>query len=552
MRKKFLLFFPMTILFHLQDALAQNPLVKQWDYRFGGNIMEWNTYCIETSDNGYLIGGSSNSPSGGDKSQFNCDFSLNTFDYWVVKTDSEVNLQWEKRFGGYSEDELSSVIEVSDGYILAGTSQSPTGCDKLSQLKGQDDYWVVKTDFAGDPLRERDYGGTWGNQLSCVLKLANDGILLGGSSSSDSSGDKTQPNWDPSLSTSDYWIVKTDSAGTIIWDKRFGGTEDDRLTSMVKTSDGGFILGGTSFSGADGDKTEPNWNVNLVTSDYWIVKIDSMGNYQWDKRFGGTLSEYIGDVKQTDDGGYILFGSSFSDISGDRTQSNWDPTLATTDYWVVKTDPSGNKLWDRRYGGDNYDGEGRTILLTNDGGYLLTGISYSDSSGDHPERNIFGRQPWIVKIDLNGDIQWTKCIRLNGGGDFCTALQLKDDCFLFPMSTDAGTGGEKTQNNRGDDDYWLIKYCDSNLINSISQAGNEDMMIGIYPNPTTGKFTIQNAQFTIKDKLIYNLLGEKIIIPQIPNSTLPTEADISALPSGIYILQIVAGDKTFHTKIIKE
>src|SRR5204863_32675 len=141
----------------------------------------------------------------------------------------------------------------------------------------------------------------------------------------------------------DYWIVKTDSIGNKQWDKDFGGTNNDELFSIQQTADGGYILGGCSVSGISGDKTQVNWG----DIDYWIVKTDSLGNKQWDKDFGGTSDDFLYSMQQTADGGYILGGISSSGISGDKTQVTW----GNSDYWIVKTDSLGNKQWDKDFGG---------------------------------------------------------------------------------------------------------------------------------------------------------------------------------------------------------
>src|SRR5207248_1697389 len=110
-----------------------------------------------------------------------------------------------------------------------------------------------------------------------------------------------------------------DSNGNKVWDKRFGGMNDDWLYSMQQTNDGGYILGGYSNSDSSGDKTEPTRG----DIDYWIVKIDSLGNKEWDKRFGGLNEDYLTSLQQTADGGFILGGYTLSDSSGDKTQDSW-------------------------------------------------------------------------------------------------------------------------------------------------------------------------------------------------------------------------------------
>src|SRR6185436_478963 len=134
-----------------------------------------------------------------------------------------------------------------------------------------------------------------------------------------------------------------------MWDKRLGGIESDWITFFQCTADGGYILGGSSYSPVSGDKTQDHWG----QGDYWIVKTDSLGNKQWDKRFGGTQTDNLMALQQTSDGGYILGGYSASGIGGDKTQAVWGGFYS--DYWIIKTDSLGNKEWDRDFGGTNVD-----------------------------------------------------------------------------------------------------------------------------------------------------------------------------------------------------
>src|SRR5205085_6033829 len=132
----------------------------------------------------------------------------------------------------------------------------------------------------------------------------------------------------------DYWVVKTDTEGKKQWDKTFGGDGDDLLTTMVAISDGGYLIGGYSNSRIGGDRTESRGDY-----DYWIVRIDKDGNKLWDKTFGGTTIDELYSIVPTQDGGYLLGGSSSSHILGDH------------DVWVLKVDKDGNKLWDKTFQG---------------------------------------------------------------------------------------------------------------------------------------------------------------------------------------------------------
>ncbi|MBK7391205.1 MAG: hypothetical protein IPI23_19690 [Bacteroidetes bacterium] len=165
-----------------------------------------------------------------------------------------------------------------------------------------------------------------------------------------------------------------------IWDFRFGGTDVDWLIQSQHTIDQGYVLGGYSFSESSGDKTQDVWG----NDDYWIVKIDSIGNKQWDKDYGGTDFDYLYSLQQTTDGGYILGGYSSSGIGGDKTHASW----GAEDYWIVKIDSLGNKLWDKVFGGTNSDLL-FSLQQTSVGGYILGGYSSSGINGDKTQ-NTWG------------------------------------------------------------------------------------------------------------------------------------------------------------------
>jgi hypothetical protein len=167
----------------------------------------------------------------------------------------------------------------------------------------------------------------------------------------------------------DYWIVKTDSAGNKLWDRRFGGNYEDICYALQKAADGGYILGGTSTSGISWDKTQDSWG----SLDYWIVKVNAGGFKQWDKRFGGSGSDRMDSVQQTGDGDYLLGGYYNGTIlsnNGDHTDTAWGGAW-NEDFWMVKTDSSGSKLWDKRYGGTGDEAYIANVFKTNGGGFLV-------------------------------------------------------------------------------------------------------------------------------------------------------------------------------------
>ncbi|MEO8086380.1 MAG: T9SS type A sorting domain-containing protein [Bacteroidota bacterium] len=446
-------------------AFAQNPLVKQWDYRFGGTDHDWTTCFQQTKDGGYILGGYSYSGIGGDKTD-TLRGGAGDRDYWIVKTDSLGNKEWDKDFGGTGIDELFSLQQTADrGYILGGHSYSGIGGDKTDSLRGGTgdvDYWIIKTDSLGNKEWDKDFGGTNADGLYSLQQTADGGYILGGLSGSVIGGDKTQATW----GNYDYWIIKTDSLGNKEWDKDFGGTDYDVLSSLQQTADGGYILGGWSGSGIGGDKTQSTWGAD----DYWIIKTDSLGNKEWDKDFGGTITDVLYSLQQTADGGYILGGYSDSWIGGDKTQATW----GSYDYWIVKTDSVGSKEWDKDFGGTLDEDEFGNVSQTKDGGYLIAGTSYSNISGDKTENNSLGtEQTWIVKTDSQGAKQWDKTILSPGHDEQGYAIQSKDGCYAVASWDNGGIGGYKTQAAwGGSPDYWIVKFCDTTFRAGFTSTPN--------------------------------------------------------------------------------
>jgi len=202
---------------------------------------------------------------------------------------------------------------------------------------------------------------------------------------------------EPNLGSNDFWVVKIDGAGIRQWDKAYGLSFVDEIQKITATPDGGFLLvGHAQASGASTDR-------------YRVVKVDASGAPQWDNRFGGSQYEYGTDVALSPDGGYLLAGISRSPASGDKTENSrggWD-------IWVVKIDATGNKQWDRTYGGSGFEQTVR-VLGYPDGGYLLVDGSDSPASGEKGDAGRGGWDFWRLKIDAAGNKEWIR--RFGGSG----------------------------------------------------------------------------------------------------------------------------------------
>lgn len=425
----------------------------EWDKTYGGEGWDLLSHAEQTTDGGYILGGISSSGEGGEKSEA----SKGEEDYWIVKIDSLGNKEWDRTLGGSGRDELQDIKQTRDGgYILGGYSLSDASGDKSEDSRGGFDYWIVKLDANGNKQWDRTYGGDNTDQFSSLQQTSDGGFIVGGSSESDRSGEKRES----SRGRYDFWVIRIDSVGNILWDKTYGGNESDFLKRLQHTTDGGFILGGSSESDVSGEKSEPRRGNNTdfaMGYDYWILKIDSLGNKEWDKTYGGLFADYLFALIQTHDGGYMLGGASGSGIGGDKSQEHRGGEFG--DYWVVKTDSLGNKEWDRTFGGSDSD-ELSDIIQTNDGGYLLGGESESDVSGEKSEDGKGSTDMWVVKIDSTGSLQWDKTI----GGEARELLTkivhdtTATEGYLLAGSSTSGISGDKSEPNRGESyDYWVVK-----------------------------------------------------------------------------------------------
>lgn len=364
-------------------ALAQFSIPNQ--RTAGGKNYDFLNAINRTLDGGIIAAVRSNSNTGAEKTEPCRDDvdSVNTYnyyggDYWIVKYDSLGNKQWDKTLGGTQVDACTYVEQTKDsGYILGGWSVSPTTGDKTELSRGGYDYWIIKLDKNRIIQWQRTIGGASSDYLTMVIQTKDGGYLIGGSSSSDISGEKTEN----SRGDYDYWIVKLNNAGAIQWQKTFGGSGDDELTALQQTKDGGYILGGFSSSRISGDKTVDNKGGN-TNPDMWVLKLNSTGGIVWQKTYGGSENDYLKSLQQTTDGGYIYGGSSNSPKGFDKSQS-YIGRLHMGDYWVVKADKNGVKKWDKTFGGSGEDAiySQGSLRQTSDSGYIVGGSSISGISG---------------------------------------------------------------------------------------------------------------------------------------------------------------------------
>ena len=473
----------------VQIGLKEIQVLKQWETVFGGDGHDPYLYNIQpTGGGGYLLGGASESGVSGNKTTV----GFGGRDYWLVRIDGNGAKLWDKTFGGTGSDVMWTLAPTGDGgYLMSGSSESSVSGNKTTVGSGLNDYWIVKIDGNGTKLWEKAFGGSGDDNVSAIQPTSDGGYLLGGTSDSGVSGNKSSAGF----GGPDFWLVKIDADGNLIWDRTYGGSSADYLYTIEPTGDGGYFLGGESFSSPSGNKT----SVLFGERDSWLVKIDANGTILWDKTYGGVATEHLHDIEPASDGGYIVVGTSASGAGGNKTSTGF----GGSDHWLFKIDGDGNKLWEKEFGGDAYDYLTR-IFPTPDGGYLLGGGSRSGVSGTKTSANFGGAVAdyWLIKIDANGTELWQRTFG-GSSGDDSNALQFASDGgYLLGGHSDSTPSGNKTSPNLGGLDWWLVKVFEREapvgtpavLVNGQFSPGNSFTFFDTTSVPITLETTFPNGR----------------------------------------------------------
>jgi hypothetical protein len=536
-----LLFAPLFI--HAQDIL--------WEKSYGGKNADYLFDAQPTADNGFILAGSSLSGKTGTKTASN----NGDLDYWVWKMDANGKLDWQKSLGGSGFDLLQSIKGTRDGgFILAGTSSSNQGMDKQLDSKGLSDFWVVKLDAKGQEQWQQTVGGSGQEDLLTVIPTRDGGYLLGGSSSSAktvisaTTTLKTQSTAKEDLTlktestrgSMDYWIVKLDSKGNVMWQKTYGGRYSDLLRSLEQTKDGGFILGGYSNSPQSGDKTA----ASIGIGDYWVIKTDELGAIEWQNTYGGTGDNQLYVIHQTADEGFIVGGNTNSPGSltakGGSVQSG-------SDFWLLRLDAKGEVVWSETY---NY---GKSDILTSlvensDHSFLVGGYAQSEHgimAKGLIQKEATGINDYIaLKVNEKGEAVWEKIVGSGGEDILRKLISTRDGGYLLAGTSNASSSGDKST-TLGSNDFWVVKLKDQLVPLEVQSS------IEAIPNPVS-TFTniIIGYEYEMGTATVVDLAGRTLQQFTISSRTVPI--DMSMYPEGIYIVNIKTNVKSEGIKVIKK
>ncbi len=513
------IFTSITILFAL--IITVNAQITFQKYLDGQNVGI--SSVQQTSDGGYILAGTTSS------------YGAGSADVYLIKTNNIGNILWTKTFGSTDIEKAGCVQQTNDGgYIILG----------YTNLNNYDAL-LIKTDGSGNAIWSKTFGGS-GNDYGGAVRQTNDGgYIIAGVTNSFGSG------------ANDVLVIKTDGSGNTTWMKSYGSAGNESASSIQQTTDNGYIItGGSNYPG------EPT-HINLL-------KVDASGNVVWSKQFVNGIYDNASTVLQTNDGGYLIGGStgmpaSSSDILLIKTDGSgsltWSKTIGTGEYLqtrsvqqtsdngyiiaagsplnslkivLIKTDVNANVSWAKKYGGTGtYEiNDASSVQLTNDGGYIIAG-----------ETSSFGIEGgYIIKTDGSGNSGCNESIyniiavaTTTQVINFTLSVSTGGTSNIFATITGSGGVLNILCSNVGIDDTYLHK------------SG-----ISVYPNPNCGKFKIEiNNKITNKINIeICNLLGEKIFASDNFIQQTSNKINLSDSPKGLYFVKVYDGEKKYIEKIV--
>ncbi len=310
-----------------------------WEKTFGGSSDDDGEFIIEDTDGSFFLSGETRSKGAG------------RGDFWVIKTDPDGNVIWDRTFGGEENEIPRSMIRATDGgFAIIGN----TTANDVS------DIWLVRISNLGNIIWSEMYGRAGFDAAGSVTESANEGFVLSGSSTA-LAPERTSG-----------WLIRVGSSGDTVWSNFYGDRGNDRFITHISTEDGGIAAIGSSGE------------VGSSEADIWLVRTDGEGSLLWEKRYGGSEREFGNSLIQLEDGGFVLVG-------GTRSKGN-----GSNDVWVIRTDANGEIIWDKTYGGVEND-FAEDVIRTADGGLAIAGDTETNSAGS--------ADFWFIKTDAEGNVE---------------------------------------------------------------------------------------------------------------------------------------------------
>lgn len=431
------------------SASSQVYFGLAWQVSLGGSNAEIGRSICPTTGGYWLLGEtySNNAQVSGNHG---------VIDFWLARINDLGSLTWQRAYGGTNSDRSYALCGTNDGgCVMVGGSVSNDG--DVSGNHGGYDVWAVRVNSVGELIWQRSLGGAMEDCGRAVIETPDGGFLVTGYARSN---DGDVIGHVGATTGADFWTLRFDTDGVLIWQSTLGGTLNDMAYGLCLADDGGSFIVGEAFSslpGAHGMR------------DAWVCRLDPDGELLWSTLLGGSLNDMAYDVIATPDGGAMVVGETESN-DGDVVGSH-----GGTDGWVVRLSSTGGVLWQRPLGGSDNDSFS-SIIQAGNGRYLLGGTTESvngNVSGIHGLQDT-----WLALIDSEGTLLWQNCY---GGSatDLGAHLTASPWGGAVLVGSSGSTDGDAT-NNHGLMDMWAVRLDDFSGI-----AAYEESLLLVHPNPAT-------------------------------------------------------------------
>lgn len=558
----------------------QKPYSVEWSKCYGGSRNEnqgggapYRNSILPTDDGGYVLAGVTTSIDGDiDVSKRHDDMfpqdSFRNEDIWIVKLSNSGSIEWEQYYGGEGTDLISSIKSTSDGgYILCGSTASfkgdfpmdTTGIYHIIAKSAFPDGFVMKLDSLGRKEWVSRIGGSDSDQLTSVIQTSDGGYITTGNTFS------TDEIWLDLSWISNFgkiyngFVAKLNSDGTKKWSRLYGGTGRDYLNGILEKHDGNFLLCGNTNS-EDGNVSKLHYKDSIhsmgATEDAWLVEISANGNIIREKCFGGSGVEGGLQIDFASDGGYIILSATVpenppalipnGDVVGYHPQQT-GLVYEALDSWIIKIDTAWNIVWQNCIGGSQQDVI-HSIISTRNGGYAFIGItnsSDSDLTGIHNPEPKHNWDIWAGELSSTGKLLWQQCF---GGTarDYGNGIVENDEGGFTIYSCVGSMDGDIVGNHGGEvpynSDIWIAKLKKQQNGVEVSLGGSH--FANPYPNPSVNEMNLYiHPTQPVQTVQFFNPLGQEFYPKyQLSGNLLTTDTRI--LAKGMYIIRITYQDLT--------
>ena len=537
---KKIIYFLTTLLLISQTSFAQY-MEPKWELCLGGS--EWEvTGGVVGMDSTYWVVVHTNSDDG------DIPDNHGGYDLWLIHIDNTGSLLDHRTLGGSKgEGGGTDIVKSDDSFFYICTDAQSSDGDVGNNPWGGG-YWIIKMDNTGEIIWENVYGGSGVENIQNICATNDGGIVAVGISTSDD-GDISNHigGWD-------IWMVKIDRDGNLEWDKSLGGLGNEYNSSIIQTSDNGYLMAGVNNGQGGGNyDTVCNYHgeegVGGGWHDYWVVKMDSIGNIEWQECYGGTYHDTPSDIVETHNG-YIIVGTTLSN-DGDVYGFNGVPGNQEygADIWVIKIDKQGNLIWQNSLGGLHWESS-KNIFTTSDGGFMIVGRTASDDGdveGYHGIDTGIYDDIWFAKLDSLGNLTWQYCY--GGGGKdalYRSAWQKSDWNYVICLETETDEWQCASQIYP---DLRIVELSDT--IVGITEIKRQAPGIKVFPNPASNKTTFENRLSntnSIINVKLYNTNGVLVDKWQMTGNNY--EYNCSQLKPGVYIYSVLVGNKLQTGKFV--